>query len=130
MKVFDLISTLFRSPSGERGLSVNQADNLGRYGFVLGPEALGSEPVSIDMNGRHSFACAGMPFDREKGRTEEVPSAGCEKEISPRMAYAVMGNYQFSWWDEQKRDPSQWTKIRMCIPCALEAGLLVAQPES
>jgi hypothetical protein len=130
MKVFDLISKLFRSPAGEQGLSVDQADKLGRYGFVLGPEALGSEPVSIDMNGRKPFACAGMPFDREKGRPEEVPSAGCEKEISPRMAYAVMGNYQFSWWDEQKRDPSQWTKIRMCIPCALEAGVIAAKPES
>ena len=130
MKISNLFSKLFQRSNSETSNGDSQVDLLAEYGFELGESADWSEPVSIWMTGKRGQVCEGMPFNPKKGRPTEVPSAQCLSVIPAGTNHVRISQYQFSWWDEQKMDPARWTKICMCIPCALEAEVIRNKSES
>lgn len=103
-------------------------DFLKLNGFDIGVEA---DPIFVPTvlthSGRKPRICDGMPIS--SSRREEVPSTECTTTIKSGEQYVKMSGYQFSWWDDRNRDPAQWTKIKMCIPCALEAEVIKHKSE-
>jgi hypothetical protein len=130
MKISNLFSKLFQKSNSETSNADSQVDCLAECGFKLGKSTDLSESVSIDMTGKKEVVCQGMPFDRSKGRLTEIPSANCTSVIALKTLHIKISQYQFSWWEEKKRDLSQWTEIHMCIPCALEAEVIRNNSES
>jgi hypothetical protein len=81
-----------------------------------------TEPVSFHLCAKRRD-CDGMPaFNAGE---VELQSMGCTKSIDVADVIVMIRDYQFSWWDEKGRDPSQWSKLRMCVPCAVESGVLI-----
>ncbi len=80
-----------------------------------------TEPISFHLCEKRRD-CDGMPaFNAGE---VELPSIECTKSIDAADVIVMIRDYQFSWWDDKGRDPSQWSKLRMCVPCAVESGLL------